>query len=98
MPGIDEVPEQLGTCCFFHRSVVQLRLALGHGSNRWHAGHALRCHLCRHCTGADGQRVRLPERRRTGWRLAIRDDLFIVVAMAAELLLLAVFLGVTPLA
>jgi len=30
--------------------------------------------------------------------LAIRDDLFIVVAMAAELLLLAVFLGVTPLA
>ena len=32
------------------------------------------------------------------WRLAIRDNLFIVVAVAAELLLLAVFLGVTPLA
>ena len=32
------------------------------------------------------------------WRLAIRDNLFIVVAVVAELLLLAVFLGVTPLA
>jgi magnesium-transporting ATPase (P-type) len=32
------------------------------------------------------------------WRLAIRDNLFIVVAVAAELLLLAVFLGVPPLA
>jgi magnesium-transporting ATPase (P-type) len=32
------------------------------------------------------------------WRLAIRDNLFVVVAVAAELLLLAVFLGVTPLA
>ena len=31
------------------------------------------------------------------WRLVIRDNLFIVVAVAAELLLLAVFLGVTPL-